>query len=97
MPNPTRDDIKQAAEHCLRNDNCHGCPGINTRCTRTLARAYLALREQVETVAIPLLRRAYRNHSPTCPECRTVGREPSADAWNAELGAAIKAIEEGGE
>ena len=50
------DDIKQAAEHCLRNDNCHGCPGINTRCTRTFARAYLALREQVETVTLPALR-----------------------------------------
>jgi hypothetical protein len=79
------DDIKQAAGLIVR-----------TWSTDTeVVRAYLALREQVDTVALPILRRAYRNHSPTCPECRTVGREPSADAWNAELDAAIKSIEEG--
>ena len=102
MPNPTSDDIKKAAEDLCEDWQL-------TSSIYQIARAYLALRKQVETVALPLLRRARRNHTYcedswfSCPKsdggCANDDKgdecDCGADAWNAKLDSAIKAIEEG--
>ena len=100
MSEPTRDDIKKAADWCVNGTTCLGCPSDLTStafCRERFARAYLALREQVETVALPALqagREAMR-------ERRLYGdawERKYDEKWNdedAQVDAAIKAIEEG--
>ena len=76
MSNPTRDEIKQAAERIIRwaeEKMTIEWDGL------IVARAYLALREQVETVALPALKLMRDLHKQACED----------------VDAAIKAIEEG--
>ena len=105
MPNPTRDEIKRLAqlvESAYETAAELGkkevdCSVLSIKQAATLARAYLALREQVETVALPALqagREAMR-------ERRLYGdawERKYDEKWNdedAQVDSAIKVIEEG--
>ena len=100
MPNPTRDEIKRLAqlvESAYETAAELGkkevdCSVLSIKQAATLARAYLALREQVDTVALPALKRiepiidVLELFSPGGAEDGSIARQTRA---------AIKAIEEG--
>ena len=102
MPTPTRDEKKQAAEHCLGGDNgsCAECrlDGENcgsSPCSDTFARALLSAYEREEKMleAVKVGREAMR-------ERRLYGdawERKYGDKWDdedAQVDSAIKAIEE---
>ena len=103
MPNPTRDDIKQAAEHCIARGLCGGCPIWDTHglrsfheCAAYAFRALLSAYEREEKIleAVKVGREAMR-------ERRLYGdawERKYGDKWDdedAQVDSAIKAAEEG--